>query len=74
MVLVLMMLVISLLIEKSDEFLLSQSIFKPKRQDQRKSAAVTGSRPPIEQLGNCQDQLKNTEGPTDLVLSSVMAI
>jgi hypothetical protein len=38
----------SLPIEKSDEFLRSQSIFKPKRQDQRKSAAVTGSHPPSE--------------------------
>jgi hypothetical protein len=41
----------SLLIEKSDEFLRSQSIFKLKRQDQRKSAALTESRPTVEKSG-----------------------
>jgi hypothetical protein len=55
----------SLLKEKSDKFLRRQSIFKPKRQDQRKSAAVMGSRTPVEKLGNCQDQPKKAEGPTD---------
>jgi hypothetical protein len=57
----------SLLKEKSYEFRRSQGIFKPKRQDQRKSAAATGSHPPNEKSGktpqsqnvlvsDCQDQ------------------
>jgi hypothetical protein len=57
----------SLLLEKSYEFPRSQGIFKPKRQDQRKSAAATGGHPPNEKSGkiphsqnvlvsDCQDQ------------------
>jgi hypothetical protein len=52
----------SLLIEKSNEFLRSQIIFKPKRQDQQKSAAVSGSRPTIEKSGKTpqrRDQQKS---------------